>query len=64
MIPQRGVESGYVWDAMEIQFTTYIFKEGRTLAAHALELDVASCGGTREKAVEPQRGSAFVPGRG
>jgi hypothetical protein len=28
---------------MEIQFTTRIFKEGRTYAAHALELDVSSC---------------------
>jgi predicted RNase H-like HicB family nuclease len=37
---------------MEIQFTTRIFKEGRTFVAHALELDVASCGGTKEKAVK------------
>lgn len=37
---------------MEIQFTTRIFKEGRTFVAHALELDVASCGGSREKAVK------------
>ena len=36
---------------MDIQFTTRIFKEGRTFVAHALELDVASCGGTQEKAV-------------
>ncbi len=36
---------------MEIQFTTRIFKEGRTFVAHALELDVSSCGGTKEKAV-------------
>ena len=38
--------------SMEIQFTTRIFKEGRTFVAHALELDVASCGGSREKAVK------------
>ncbi|MCC6365257.1 MAG: hypothetical protein IT165_17215 [Bryobacterales bacterium] len=37
---------------MEIQFTTRIFKEGRTFVAHALELDVASCGRTKEKAVK------------
>ena len=36
---------------MDIQFTTRVFKEGRTFVAHALELDVASCGGTLEKAV-------------
>ncbi len=37
---------------MEIQFTTRIFKEGRTFVAHALELDVSSCGGTKAKAVQ------------
>ena len=37
---------------MEIQFTTRIFKEGRTYVAHALELDVSSCAGTKEKAVK------------
>jgi hypothetical protein len=36
---------------MDIQFTTRVFKEGRTFVAHALELDVSSCGGTAEKAV-------------
>jgi len=36
---------------MDIQFTTRIFKEGRTFVAHALELDVSSCGRTKEKAV-------------
>ncbi|MBL8290734.1 MAG: hypothetical protein JNN08_02795 [Bryobacterales bacterium] len=35
---------------MEIQFTTRIFKEGRTFVAHALELDVSSCGGTKDRA--------------
>ena len=37
---------------MEIQFTTRIFKEGRRFIAHALELDVSSCGGTKEKALK------------
>jgi predicted RNase H-like HicB family nuclease len=36
---------------MEIQFTTRIFKEGGTFVAQALELDVSSCGGTKEKAL-------------
>src|SRR5229473_8061772 len=36
---------------MEIQFTTRIFKEGRAYVAHALELDVSSCGGSKEKAL-------------
>ena len=37
---------------MEINFTTRIFKEGRSFVAHALELDVSSCGGTKEKALK------------
>lgn len=37
---------------MEIQFTTRIFKEGRTYVAHALELDVSSCGGSKGKAIK------------
>jgi hypothetical protein len=37
---------------MEIQFTTRIFKEGRTFVAHALELDVSSCGGSKGKALK------------
>ena len=36
---------------MEIQFTTRIFKEGRSFVAHAVELDVSSCGGSKEKAL-------------
>jgi predicted RNase H-like HicB family nuclease len=36
---------------MEIQFTTRIFKEGRTFVAQALELDASSCGGSEEKAL-------------
>ncbi len=35
---------------MEIQFTSQIFKEGRVYVAYAPDLDVSSCGGTREKA--------------
>ena len=35
---------------MEIQFTTKIFKEGKTFVAHAQELDVSSCGRTKDKA--------------
>jgi hypothetical protein len=34
---------------MEIQFTTRIFKEGRTFVAHALELDVSSAVTPRPK---------------
>jgi predicted RNase H-like HicB family nuclease len=37
---------------MEIQFTTQIFKEGRTYVAHTQELDVSSCGGTRQRALK------------
>jgi predicted RNase H-like HicB family nuclease len=37
---------------MEIPFTTRIFKEGRTYVAHALEVDVSSCGGSKEKALK------------
>jgi hypothetical protein len=37
---------------MEIQFTTRIFKEGRTYVAHALELDVSSCAGSKDKALK------------
>jgi predicted RNase H-like HicB family nuclease len=37
---------------MEIQFTARIFKEGRTFVAHALELDVSSCAGTKDKAIK------------
>ncbi len=36
---------------MEIQFTTQIFKEGRTFVAHTRELDVSSCGSSEQKAV-------------
>lgn len=37
---------------MEIQFTTRVFREGHTYVAHALELDLSSCGGTKGKAVK------------
>jgi predicted RNase H-like HicB family nuclease len=36
---------------MDIHFTTQVFKEGRTFVAHTPQLDVSSCGTTREKAV-------------
>ncbi len=36
---------------MEIQFTTQIFKEGRSFVAYTRELDVSSCGGTQQKAL-------------
>jgi uncharacterized membrane protein YheB (UPF0754 family) len=37
---------------MDIQFTIRVFKEGRMFVAHALELDVSSCGGSPGKAVK------------
>jgi predicted RNase H-like HicB family nuclease len=37
---------------MKIQFTTQIFKEGRIYVAHTPELDLSSCGGTKEKALK------------
>ncbi|MBV9156820.1 MAG: hypothetical protein JO097_11210 [Acidobacteriaceae bacterium] len=37
---------------MKIQLTTRIFKEGRVFVAHALELDVSSCGTSKEKALK------------
>jgi hypothetical protein len=47
MLPVKTLPSR----TMEIQFTIRIFKEGRTFIAQALELDVSSCGGNKEKAV-------------
>jgi predicted RNase H-like HicB family nuclease len=46
--PYRFSEHG----SMEIQFTTQILKEGRTFVAHTPELDVSSCGGSKERAVK------------
>ncbi len=37
---------------MHIQFTIHIFKEERSFVAHALEFDVSSCGGTKDKALK------------
>ena len=37
--------------SMEIQFTTQILKEGRIFVAQTPELDVSSCGGTKERAL-------------
>ena len=37
---------------MDIRFTTQLFKEGRTFVAYTRELDVSSCGGTRQRALQ------------
>jgi len=37
---------------MGIHLTSTIFKEGRMFVAHTPELDVPSCGTTREKALK------------
>jgi hypothetical protein len=37
---------------MDIRFTTQIFKEGRSFVAHTPELDVSSCGGSKERAAK------------
>jgi hypothetical protein len=37
---------------MEIQFTTQVFKGGTEFVAHTRELDISSCGGTEQKALE------------
>src|SRR4051794_36953392 len=37
---------------MEIQFTSQVFKEGEIFVAHTPELDVSSCGDTKQKALE------------
>jgi predicted RNase H-like HicB family nuclease len=37
---------------MKIQFTTQIFKEGRTFVAYTRELDLSSCAGTQQKALQ------------
>jgi predicted RNase H-like HicB family nuclease len=37
---------------MQIRFTTQIFKEGRSFVAHTPELDVSSCGGTKDRALK------------
>ena len=41
--------------AMDIHFTTHVFKEGRTFVAHTPQLDVSSCGGTKERALKNLR---------
>ena len=40
---------------MDIQFTTQVFKEGRAFVAYTPQLDVSSCGGTKERAVKNLR---------
>jgi predicted RNase H-like HicB family nuclease len=37
---------------MDIQFTTQVFKEGRTFVAHTRELDLSSCGATERRAIQ------------
>jgi len=37
--------------SMEIQFTTRIFKEGRTSVVHAPNWMVSSCAGSQERAI-------------
>jgi predicted RNase H-like HicB family nuclease len=37
---------------MDIQFTTRVFKEGPMFVAHTPELDVSSCGRSKEKAIK------------
>ena len=37
---------------MEITLTIHIFREGSTYVAHTPELDVSSCGGTKDEAVK------------
>ena len=46
-----GLGDATLSNAREIQFAARIFKEGRTYVVHALELDVSSCGGSKEKAL-------------
>ena len=41
--------------SMDIQFTTQVFKEGRTFVAYTPQLDVSSCGGSKERAVRNLR---------
>lgn len=40
---------------MNIRFTAQIFKEGRTFVAHNSELNVSSCGSTKESAMKNLR---------
>lgn len=42
---------------MKIWFTTQIFKEGRLFVAHTPELDVSSCGGTKDRALKNLKGA-------
>ena len=48
---RRGRNAVLLDLSMEIQFTTRIFKEGRTFVVHAPELDVSSCAGSQERAI-------------
>jgi predicted RNase H-like HicB family nuclease len=37
---------------MDIQFTSQVFKEGRTYVAYTPELDVSTCAASKEKAAK------------
>jgi hypothetical protein len=54
MLPVQVLTS----QAMKIQFTTRIFKEGRSYVAHALELDVSSATPTSNSSVS--RGPVYA----
>src|SRR4051794_28855300 len=38
--------------SMQINFTMQVFKEGRMFVAHTPQLEVSSCGGSKERAVK------------
>jgi len=40
---------------MDIHFTPHVVKEGRTFVAHTPQLDVSSCGWTKERALKNLR---------
>jgi predicted RNase H-like HicB family nuclease len=53
MLPVAGVGLPKRWrfnSRAASLFTSRVFREGRTFVAQTLELDVASCGGTKERA--------------
>jgi hypothetical protein len=39
-----------IFRTMEIEFTSQIFKEGHTYVSYSPQLDISSCGRTKEKA--------------
>lgn len=48
--PSANSASRVIFTSMEIEFTCQILKEGKTFVAYAPELDVSSCGTSRERA--------------